>query len=53
MSPASERKFMKLLWEKDKMFDSILALTVPCKLYVCIVTRHHLTVFDGRLVAAI
>ena len=26
------KKQVKELWEKEKMFDTILALTIPCKL---------------------
>ena len=36
VSPASERKFIKRMREKDKMFDSVLALAIPCELSVVI-----------------
>ena len=31
MSPASEQRLVKRMWEREKVFDSILALTLPCK----------------------
>ena len=34
MNPSSERKFLKKLWDKDKIFDSVLALVLPCKSYL-------------------
>ena len=32
VSPVTMKKQVKELWEKEKMFDTILALTIPCKL---------------------
>lgn len=53
MSPSSEKKFLKRLWDKDKVFDSILALILPCKLHhsrarllVTVSTKHHIIVMQ-------
>ena len=32
MSPASKKKKLQEIWEKEKLFDMVLALTLPCML---------------------
>ena len=32
MSPTHKQKLLIQLWQKDKVFDTILALTLPCEL---------------------
>ena len=32
LSPAEKKKIQFQLWQRDKVFDAILALTLPCEL---------------------